>query len=203
MKILIVDDEPVNIRLLTNALEESYQIYSAQNGPDAISLMKEQLPDLVLLDVIMSGMDGLEVCRRIRAEDSIADTPIIFITAINSREGEAQGLLLGAVDYLTKPLNIELAKLRIRNQLDMKRNMNIIKEQNALLNLQKRELEATLGRIRRLEGIIAICAYCKKIRDEDNVWQQIEQYIREHSDAVFSHGICPTCMEKEMKEITA
>ena len=141
MKVLIVDDDPVSIALLANALKNDYEISSAQNGYEAIRLIKEQTPDLVLLDVMMPDQDGLQVCRSIRADESISDTPVIFITAVDSLEGEAKGLALGAVDYITKPVNIKLAKLRIRNQLAIKRQRNIIEGQNAMLTRQKAELE--------------------------------------------------------------
>ncbi len=144
MKILIVDDDPVNIGVLANALRESYEILTALNGHDAISLVKERSPDLVLLDIMMPDMDGLQVCRLIRAEGVYADTPIIFVTAVDSLEGEGQGLELGAVDYITKPVNIKLMKLRVRNQIELKRRRNIIQEQSSLLTRQKAELEATL-----------------------------------------------------------
>jgi len=201
MKILIVDDDPVNIGVLANALRESYEILTALNGHDAISLVKERSPDLVLLDIMMPDMDGLQVCRLIRAEGVYADTPIIFVTAVDSLEGEGQGLELGAVDYITKPVNIKLMKLRVRNQIELKRRRNIIQEQSSLLTRQKAELEATLGRIKRLEGLLSVCMTCKKIRTEGNSWQQFEQYIGEHSDAVFSHGLCPECLAMAMKKL--
>jgi len=201
MKILIVDDEPVNIGVLANALKGSYEICTALNGYDAIRLVKEEAPDLVLLDVMMPELDGLQVCRLIRAEGAFADTPVIFVTAVDSMEGEMQGLELGAVDYITKPMNLKLAKLRIRNQIELKRQRNLVEEKNALLTRQKAELEATLGRIRRLEGMISICISCKKVRADSDAWQKIEQYVTEHSEAVFSHGFCPECFEREKKRL--
>ncbi len=201
MKILIVDDDPVNIGVLANALKESYEICTALNGHDAIALLKQESPDLLLLDVMMPELDGLQVCRLIRAEGAYADLPIIFVTAVDSLEGEVQGLELGAVDYITKPVNLKLAKLRVRNQIELKRQRNIVKEQNALLKRQKEALEATLSRVKRLEGLLSICMQCKKIRTENNDWHQLEQYIGEHSDAVFSHGLCPDCLEMAMKKL--
>jgi len=140
MKILIVDDEPMNVDLLANALKNSYEIITALNGFDAISLVKEQSPDLVLLDVMMPEMDGFEVCRLLRAEGAYADIPVIFVTAVDSQEGEVKGLELGAVDYITKPIDLKLAKLRIRNQLELKRQRDIVREQNALLIRQQAAL---------------------------------------------------------------
>lgn len=200
MKILIVDDDPVSLSILSGALGETYEVITAQNGYDAVSLAVEHVPDLVLLDVMMPELDGLQVCSLIRSDANLSETPIIFVTAVDSVAGEAQGLELGAVDYITKPVNLRLAKLRIHNQLELKRQRNRILAQNQLLTQQKAELEATLARVKRLEGILSICMHCKKIRAEDNAWRQLEQYITAHSDAVFSHGICPDCLKEHWPE---
>lgn len=193
MKILIVDDDPVCLALLVNALKDSYELVTAENGYDAVALAVEHTPDLILLDVMMPDLDGLQVCRLIRSDANLAETPVVFVTAVDSGHGEAQGLELGAVDYITKPINLKLAKLRIHNQMELKRQRNRIEAQNVRLTEQKAELEATLARVRRLEGILSICMHCRKIRTEENAWQQLEWYITTHTDARFSHGICPDC----------
>ena len=89
----------------------------------------------------------------------------------------------------------------VRDISERKQQENIIKESHALLIRQKAELEETLARIKRLEGLLKICMQCKKIRTENNDWLQLEKYIGEHSDAVFSHGLCPECLEKEVKKL--
>ena len=109
MKILIVDDEPVNVGLLANALKGSYEICTALSGDVAISMIKEQSPDLVLLDVMMPEMDGLQVCRLIRADATLAGIPVIFVTAMDSLEDEVRGLELGAVDFVSKP-RVDIAR---------------------------------------------------------------------------------------------
>lgn len=201
MNILIVDDDAVNVGVLAAALKGEYTVRTALDGYEAIRLMKEEAPDLVLLDVMMPELDGLQVCRMMRATPALADTPVIFVTALDSAEGEQAGLELGAVDYITKPVNLKLAKLRIRNQVELRRQMKVIAAQNELLTRQKGELEETLGRVRRLEGFISICMYCKRIRAEDNAWQQLERYISDHSDAIFSHGLCPDCLKQELERL--
>lgn len=193
MKILIVDDDEINVQVLALALKDEYQVLTAYEGFTALQIMKDERPDLVLLDIMMPGIDGLEVRRQMRANEALAETPVIFVTAITGAEGEAAGLELGAVDYLTKPVNLNLAKLRIRNQLELKRQRDEIAERNALLAARTAELEEMLARVRRLEGIISICMYCKRIRSDVDEWQQLERYITEHSDAMFSHGMCPDC----------
>lgn len=103
--------------------------------------------------------------------------------------------------YITKPINLKLAKLRIRNQINCCRQRNLPKEKNELLTIQKVELQATLSRVKSLEGFLSICMQCKSIRAENQDWQRIENYLNRHSDAVFSHGLCPKCLDKEMRKL--
>lgn len=192
--ILVVDDEAINIQVVTSALVGEYTIIAALSGYEAIGLIKEQQPDLILLDVMMPDFDGFEICKVIRAEESFADIPIIFLTALTSIENELQGLDSGGIDYLYKPVNIDLLKLKVHNHLELKKRNDLIRE-------QRDQLEAALARVKQLEGIIPICMHCKKIRDDRDCWHQLEKYISEHSDALFSHTYCPQCYEREMKEI--
>jgi putative two-component system response regulator len=193
MKVLVVDDDPINLRILVNTLKGTYDILTAKDGHEALVRIAADRPDLVLLDVMMPGLDGMQVCQRVRADPELADTPIIFVTGLSSPEGEGRGLELGAVDYITKPVDLKLAKLRIRNHLELRRQGKLILEQNALLSRQKAELEASLARVKRLEGFITICRYCSKIR-ADEAWQHLEAYLHAHSDARFSDGLCPECL---------
>ena len=197
-RILIVDDEHINIQVLTAALKDEFDLLTAQNGYDAISQIKEHKPDLVLLDVMMPDLSDFDVCSNIKADASFADIPIVFLTAFDTHEGEFRGLALGGIDYLTKPVNVGLLKQRVRNHIELKDRNDLVREQRDLLGRQKEELEAALALIRKLEGIIPICMYCKKIRDDQNGWNQLEQYIAEHSESRFSHGICPHCAEEQM-----
>jgi DNA-binding response OmpR family regulator len=200
-RILVVDDEPVNVRIISSALKGEYDIFTALNGHEAISQLKEHEPDLILLDVMMPDINGFDVCKIIKANALFVDIPVIFLTALDSHEGACRGLDVGGIDYLTKPVDLELLKLRVRNHIESKGRNDLVKEQRDLLARQKEELEAALARVKRLEGIIPICSYCKKIRDDHNSWHQLEQYITEHSEAMFSHGICPHCAEEQMKII--
>jgi len=193
-KILIVDDEPVNIRLLEGALKRDYDICSSLNGFEAIRDIKDQRPDLILLDIMMPDLNGFDVCRVIRSDEAFSAIPVIFITAMDTFEGEVEGLEAGGIDYLSKPVNLDLLKLRVRNHLELKRRSDLIREQRDLLDSQKKELESALARIKHLEGVIPICMHCKSIRSDDESWHQLEEYITEHTDALFSHGICPKCL---------
>jgi DNA-binding response OmpR family regulator len=204
LKILIVDDEPVNLKIMTAALKSEYDIFTALNGYEAISQLKEETPDLILLDVMMPDLNGFDVCKIIKADPSFAEIPVIFLTALDTHEGELQGLEIGGIDYLTKPVNFDLLKLRMRNHLELKQRNTLIREQRDLLELQKKALEAALARVKRLEGIIPICMYCKKIRTdtETDTWQRLEEYLSEHTDALLSHGMCPACYTEQYEKIT-
>lgn len=117
-KILVIDDTPANIALLGAALEEEYIIQIATSGAKGLSLAQADPPDLVLLDIMMPDMDGYETCKQFKADPKLQEVPIIFVTALQEKQAEMQGLSLGAADYLTKPINIDIARLRIRNLLE-------------------------------------------------------------------------------------
>ena len=193
-KILIVDDTPANIETLNETLENEFDIYFATDGNDALQKVHLLGPDLILLDIMMPVMDGFEVCRRLKENEQFRDIPVIFITALDQPEDESKGLVLGAADYVTKPFNPDLVLLRVRNHLKLK-------NQRDTLELRTLELEKVLSEIKVLQGIIPICAYCKNIRDDQGYWNQVEKYVSDHSEAKFSHGICPACFENEMKEL--
>jgi CheY-like chemotaxis protein len=139
-KILVVDDDPINIRVIVSALHGTYDVFTALNGHDAIRHVKEHLPDLILLDVLMPDLSGFDVCKIIKADASFADIPVIFLTALDTLEGELQGLELGGIDYLGKPVHIELLKLRIHNHITLREHNELVRKQRDLLARQKDEL---------------------------------------------------------------
>jgi PAS domain S-box-containing protein len=147
-KILAVDDDPVNISVMASALMDEYDIITALNGHDAISQVKEHIPDLILLDIMMPDLNGFEVCSIIKSYQEYADIPVIFLTALDTYDGELRGLELGAIDYLTKPINFTLLKLRVYNHIALKERNNLVKEQRDLLADQNEELELINKQIR-------------------------------------------------------
>lgn len=122
-RILIVDDEPTNLALLATALEGDYELFAATSGYKALELVREIHPDLILLDIMMPGLSGLEVCRLIKSDAALAHIPVIFLTAMTGQINEANGLEAGGIDYLTKPLAIDLVKLRVKNQIEHARTV--------------------------------------------------------------------------------
>jgi putative two-component system response regulator len=118
-RILLVDDTPVNIRILNELLHDAYQISVATNGPDALRLASQYSPDLILLDIMMPGMDGYEVCRQLKADEATRNIPVIFVTAMDEVEDEARGLKIGAVDYLIKPLQPAIVLARVHTHMKL------------------------------------------------------------------------------------
>ncbi|MCW2235791.1 PleD family two-component system response regulator [Azospirillum canadense] len=126
-KILVVDDIPSNVHVLSRILKGEYDIYFATDGAKALDLVQTRLPDLVLLDIMMPGMDGYEVCARIKADPTTRDIPVIFISAKSEVEDETQGLEAGAIDFITKPISPPIVKARVRNHLLLKRQADLLR----------------------------------------------------------------------------
>lgn len=195
MRVLIAEDDPASRRILESLLTKlGYNIVSTCDGNEAWEQMKApDAPRLAILDWMMPGMDGVEVCRRIRQMDTRNPVYIILLTALNSKKDIVRGLEAGANDYVTKPYDSN--KLRARIQV----GRQVVDLQSALTN-QIRELQEALSLIKTLQGIIPICMHCHKIRNNQETWQKMEKYVEEHSEAQFSHSICPECMEKHYPE---
>ncbi|WP_020648667.1 GGDEF domain-containing protein [Solimonas variicoloris] len=132
--VLIVDDTPANLRLLSEALADDYDIMVATGGARALALIDDEtLPDAILLDIMMPGMDGYEVCRRLKARAQTQDIPVLFVTAEGSQVAETRGLELGAVDYITKPFSLPIVRARLRTQVQLRRRTRQL-EQLALMD---------------------------------------------------------------------
>ncbi|MCB0163747.1 MAG: response regulator [Anaerolineae bacterium] len=191
MRILIAEDDLVSRHLLHVKLSQwGYDVIETKDGHEAWqALHQANVPQLVILDWMMPGMDGIDICRNARALAQFQSIYFILLTTRNNQKDIIEGLQAGADDYITKPF--ESQELQARVQVGAR-----IVELQSELAARVSELEAALAKVKQLEGIMPICSYCKKIRDDQNYWQQIETYITEHSEATFSHGICPDCYEK-------
>jgi DNA-binding response OmpR family regulator len=191
VRVLVVDDEPVVRRLLETSLTAwGYEVIAAAGGEAAWEILKQDdAPSLAILDWTMPGLDGLELCTRVRTLRKATKPYLIFVTAKARTQDIVTGLGAGADDYIIKPFNRD--ELRARVQVGVR-----MLELQAILAERVRELEDALARVKQLQGLLPICSYCKKVRDDQNYWQQVETYIEGHSDAQFTHGICPDCREK-------
>ena len=131
--VLIVDDEPANIQIIGDILQDECDLYFARSGAEALRMVEEKAPDLILLDVMMPGMDGFEVCRRLKAAPATQDIPVLFITALGATEDETHGFDVGAVDYITKPVSLPAVRARVRVHLKLKRTEDLLR-QSALID---------------------------------------------------------------------
>jgi CheY-like chemotaxis protein len=191
MKILVADDHAESCRLLGLILENlGYEVVMANDGLRAWELLQgPEAPRLAILDWMMPGVDGVTLCRQLRESLGGTSFYLILLTGRGEKEDLVAGLEAGADDYLLKPVNMDELGARIRVGV---RTLGL---QEALAS-RVRELEAALAHIEVLHGILPICMYCKRIRDDQDYWQQVEAYISAHSDARFSHSICPDCYEQ-------
>ena len=187
MKVLIVDDIPENISALAIALEsEGFDIKTAASGEKALEIVQDDPPDLILLDINMTGMDGFETCLALKKSDANKDIPVIFLTVSKETEAIVRGFTCGGVDYIAKPFRQEEVCARVRTHLFLRA---LLKEKEKLIS----ELQEALAKVKTLSGLLPICSSCKKIRDDKGYWNQIETYIRQRSEAEFTHSICPKC----------
>ena len=127
-RLLVVDDQPINIQALYQAFAADHQVLMATGGEQALALCASQQPDLVLLDVVMPGMDGHEVCRRLKMDEATRDTPVIFVTAHHDEAAETLGLELGAVDFISKPINPKIVRARVKTHLTLKAQADLLRE---------------------------------------------------------------------------
>lgn len=191
MKILIAEDDAIS-QIMLNAMvvKAGYEPVLTGNGLNAYEILaKPDAPKLAVLDWMMPGMDGVEVCRKIRELKSDQPAYLILLTSRDNREDIVHGLKSGANDYIVKPYDVE--ELQVRIGVGRK-----VVELQSLLAGRIVELQVALAQIKTLQGILPICMYCKKIRDDKRYWQQVESYIANHTEAQFSHSICPDCYKK-------
>lgn len=194
MKILVADDDAICRTLLESTLKRwGYEVVPCSTGVDALRQFgTEHPPGMAILDWMMPEMDGLEVCRHLRAAGGANPPYLVLLTARGCRDDVIQGLQAGADDYMVKPFDLEELRARVNA------GGRVIRLQAALSERVK-ELERALAQVKQLQGLLPICSYCKRIRDDQNYWEQVELYIGKHSQAQFSHGICPACFEKHVR----
>jgi len=158
--------------------KQGYEVTMACNGREAWAALQREEFSLVITDWIMPEIDGLNLCRMIRGRKHEKYTYIILISVMSGKNSYLEGIESGADDFLTKPYDPDVLRARLR-----------VAER--LLDLRQE--------VQRLQGLLPICQYCKKIRDDKNLWTQIEAYISDHSEADFTHGICPECEDRYIR----
>ena len=194
MRVLIADDEATTRHLIQATLTTwGFEVLVSMDGNAALQILKgSSPPEIALLDWMMPGADGLEICRHVRATMPNAPTYIILVTARGGLANVVQGLEAGADDYVTKPFDPRELRARLHA------GARIVQLQKALVE-RFHELEEALKRVKQLQGLLPICSYCKKIRNDRNYWEQVDAYVASHSEAQFSHGVCPDCYELHMR----
>lgn len=176
MKILIADDEPLFRTVLQAELERlGHTVTAVENGQQALELWRKTEIPVIITDWKMPEMDGLELSRAIRLERRPFYTYIVILTALGTKEGFIAGLEAGADDFIVKPFDIDQLRARLH-----------VAER--ILNLN--------NRLNQLEGLLPVCSWCKKIRDDNNQWHTLDSYVRTFTHARVSHSICPECAKK-------
>ena len=195
MRVLIADDDATLRYGLSVQLQKwGYEPVVCEDGDGARAVLTgEAPPPLAILDWSMPGADGIALCREIRATPSLASTYVVLLTARDRLDEIVSGLEQGADEYIVKPFELDVLRARLQS------GARIAQLQQSLAQ-RVEELQNALATVKQLSGLLPICAYCKRIRRDDNYWQQLEGYIAEHSEADFSHGVCPPCLEKAKRE---
>ena len=204
MTILIVDDSPDQHTLLRSILGKAghTDILSAESARSASSFLNlegQELTrqvDLILMDVLMPEQDGVETCRQIKNCAHLRDIPVIMVTAKNDLSNLQAAFAAGANDYINKPVQGVELLARVASALALKQETDRRKAHELELRRSNEELQRALKEVKVLRGLIPICASCKKIRNDGGFWQQLEEYLGEHSEAEFSHGLCQPCIKK-------
>lgn len=191
--VLIADDDKLTLNVLNDTLTRAgYDVLTATDGDQAWKKLQQSNTQLAVLDWIMPGMEGIEICQRAQKEPKLTNRYFILLTGKSKTEDLVAGLQSGASDYLRKPF--DEAELLARVEVGVR----FIELQRKLAE-RVEELEKALAQVKRLEGLLPICSYCKRIRNEQDYWERVDNYISQHANVRFSHNICPECYEKHVK----
>jgi len=199
MKILVAEDDAVTRKLLESTLSRlRLDVIAVSDGHAAWNALETlkgaDAPELALLDWMMPGLEGIQILRRLRTTPGFELLYVILLTSRTDKEDVAYGLAAGANDYIAKPFDPSELEARVRV------GERMVKLQRSLA-ARVAELEVALAHVQRLQGLLPICSYCKKVRNETNYWEQVDSYLTSHSDVQLTHGICPQCMETMMKQL--
>jgi sigma-B regulation protein RsbU (phosphoserine phosphatase) len=199
MRILVAEDDAVTRKLLESTLGRlGLDVITAADGNAAWTALEtlkgKDAPELAVLDWMMPGLEGIQILRRLRTTPGFELLYVILLTSRTDKEDVAYGLAAGANDYIVKPFDPSEMEARVRV------GERMVKLQRSLA-ARVAELEVALAHVQRLQGLLPICSYCKKVRNEADYWEQVDSYLTSHSDIRITHGICPQCLETIMKQL--
>jgi AmiR/NasT family two-component response regulator len=194
-QVLIVEDDTLVAEMVRGLLKKiDYTVIGqAIDGQQALDMVQSLQPDVVLMDIEMPNMDGIEATRRIF---ELRPTPVVVLTAYETPLLLKQASKVGVGAYLVKPPKVRDMERAITIAMARFEDMVELRRLNAELETRNEELQEALANVKTLKGLLPICASCKKIRNDQGYWQQVEDYIREHSEADFRHGLCPSCASR-------
>lgn len=200
--ILVIDDDQNLRKTLGDILAaKGYETFVAENGAEGLAVLQGNPVNLVLADLGLPDISGIDILGKVKAAYPAIE--VIILTGSATVASAVEATNLGAFSYLLKPYDIDQLLLQIHRAIEKQSVEEELRISRQLLEDKVTELEASLARVKQLEGVLPICMYCKKIRDDKENWRQMEEYISQHSDACFSHGLCPECYEKQMAELNA
>jgi PleD family two-component response regulator len=195
LAILLAEESKIQSVILKRLLEDiGYTVDAVSNGRAAADMMGKKTFSFLITGRLMPVMNGLELIRAVRAMKLPGYVYTVLMTSKGSRGEFIEGMEAGADDFLTKPVDADLLRVRLRAGERILRLERGLAERN-------RVLETALGEVKKLSGLLPICANCKKIRDDQGYWHQVEHYIKERSDADFTHALCPSCMTELYPEV--
>lgn len=191
MKVLVAEDDRVSRELLVGILVKAgYTVVEATDGMQALRALEEPgAPRLAVIDWLMPELDGVELCTRVRRKSRNGYVFLILLTSKSGRNDVVRGLEAGADDYLTKPYDPQELLSRLRAGVR-------ILELESALEAKVLELKDALAHVKQLQGLLPVCMFCKRIRDEADIWHQLESYLMTHADIMVSHALCQECKEK-------
>ena len=195
ISVLYVEDEAPAREAVVEILQRRVrEVIAARDGSEGLALFREHRPDVIVTDIRMPVMDGLKMARAIRDENK--EALIIVTTAHSDTSYMLDAIDIGVDQYVIKPVSVEKLAAAVEKCTQIVEYRRAHKQYLAEREKLIKELQEALVKVKLLSGFLPICASCKKIRDDKGYWNQIEAYIRDHSEAEFSHGICPDCAEK-------
>ena len=215
--VLLIDDQAFVGDAVARALadQDDIDLHFCPNPQHALELANKLKPTVILLDLVMPQIDGLTLLKRLRANAITGEVPIVVLSAEEDAQTKSDAFALGANDYLVKlPDVIELrARIRYHSRAHLNRihreeayaalrqSQQELVHKNTELSLKNEEIRTVLAEVKELRGMLPICCNCKKIRNDQNYWCQIDTYLMEHTDVIFSHGVCPDCYSTIMKDL--